>query len=112
MEKSLASLNSATRRQVLEEALMAGALIIEGRSKMNAPVNTGYLRNSIQAQPGPGTSQSAEAIISVGADYGAAVEFGTSRQPAQSYLRTAIDTTESQVSSVIIDHIQDSIKKA
>jgi HK97 gp10 family phage protein len=59
------------------------------KAKDLAPVDTGALQASIAAHPG--TSPIAEAQIIASVDYAAFVEFGTSRQAAQSYLRAALD---------------------
>ncbi|HNG95810.1 MAG TPA: HK97 gp10 family phage protein, partial [Acidobacteriota bacterium] len=63
------------------------ALDIEADAKERAPVDTGVLRNSIQATPaGP-----LRWIIGEGAEYAAFVEFGTSRAPAQPHLLPAVE---------------------
>jgi HK97 gp10 family phage protein len=71
----------------LTRAVYATAAAIEASAKQRAPVDTGFLRSSIQARPvGP-----AEAEVSVGAEYGAHVEYGTRRQAAQPYLTPAVE---------------------
>lgn len=63
------------------------ALAIEGGAKSRAPVDTGTLRNSIQSSPS-GTSSW---VVTVGADYGIYVEYGTRFMAAQPYFTPAID---------------------
>lgn len=63
------------------------ALDLEGHAKGRAPVDTGFLRSSIQAvQVGPLHWQ-----VRVGADYGVYVEYGTRYMAAQPYLNPAAD---------------------
>jgi len=60
-------------RRILSEVVRATAFNIEADARHRAPVDTGFLRSSIQAEQ---VSELA-AEIAVGAEYGAAVEFGT-----------------------------------
>ncbi len=60
-------------RKRLRQAVLATAARIEGDAKERAPVDTGALRNSIQHQE----TGELQAEVGVGAEYGAAVEFGT-----------------------------------
>lgn len=62
----------AVRRQ-LSQIVRVAALNIEADAKRRAPVDTGFLRNSIHAEP----TGELSAEIAVGAEYAAAVEFGT-----------------------------------
>ena len=63
------------------------AIDIEARAKANAPVDTGFLRNSIQAKNiGP-----LKSIVGEAAEYAAFVEFGTSQTPAQPHLVPAVE---------------------
>lgn len=63
------------------------ALDIEAGAKSRAPVDTGFLKNSIQAAK----VGDLHWRVTVGADYGIYVEHGTSRMAAQPYMRPAID---------------------
>jgi HK97 gp10 family phage protein len=59
---------------------------IERGAKLRAPVDTGFLRNSIQAiQIAPLTWH-----VVVGAEYGLYVEWGTARRAATPYIRPAV----------------------
>lgn len=60
---------------------------IEGGAKQRAPVDTGHLRNSIQAQ----RTGDAEAEVTVGAEYAGYVEYGTRHMAAQPYLTPAAE---------------------
>lgn len=66
------------------------AIDLQAHAQSNAPVDTGTLRNSIQARRiGP-----AAWVVEVGADYGVHVEWGTVKMAAQPYLRPAITATQ------------------
>lgn len=69
------------------EAIVAKtALDLEGHAKSRAPVDTGTLKNSIQATKiGP-----AHWRVVVGVDYGMYVEWGTANMGAQPFLQPAI----------------------
>lgn len=67
----------------------AGARV-ERDAKIAAPVDTGYLRNSISARI-TGNANTSTATVSAGANYGAYVEFGTSRMSPQPYMIPAFD---------------------
>lgn len=69
------------------EAIVAKtALDLEGHAKSRAPVDTGTLKNSIQATKiGP-----AHWRVVVGVDYGMYVEWGTANMAAQPYFQPAI----------------------
>lgn len=54
------------------------------RAQLEAPVDTGYLKNSIQADLE--NISDLEGAVGVGAEYGIYVEFGTRNTPAQPFL--------------------------
>lgn len=66
---------------------------IEAWAKVHAPVDTGFLRGSIRAVPGPGGSW----IVQAGADYAAYVELGTVNNGAQPYLLPAVEVTRANI---------------
>jgi HK97 gp10 family phage protein len=70
----------------VEKALMLLAVAAEAEAKINAPVDTGALRNSIFAKK----LNKDTAMVGVGVDYAAYLEFGTHRQAAQPYLLPAV----------------------
>ncbi len=84
---ALRRLSPPRRLRAQRSALQAGALMIESGAKRRAPVRTGFLRASIRAQEA--TPQEAE--VTVGAEYGRFVEYGTSRQRARPYLRPTLN---------------------
>jgi len=80
----LPALTPDVQRRVAE-IVESAAFACEGLAKSIAPIDTGFLRSSIQAQPERPLSW----VVAVGAEYSISVEFGTSRQAAQPYLTPA-----------------------
>lgn len=129
-------LSDAVRGEVVQNALLAGAYIIEGYAKVNAVYDTGFMRNSIYAKnrrtsnyakrvaearavnkDGPimgesDTPSEQSAIVAVAAEYGAYVEYGTSRMGAQPYMRPAVDQHIPEITEAIAANLSDSIAKA
>ena len=71
-------------------AVLKTARDIEADAKHMAPVRTGNLRNSITTEA-TDVASLVEAVVGPTAEYGAHVEFGTSRQSPQPYLGPAAD---------------------
>jgi len=129
-------LDGAVRGEVVQNALLAGAYIIEGYAKVNAVYDTGFMRNSIYAKTSKqsnygqraaearAVSDTAEllpetdapddksAIVAVAAEYGAYVEYGTARMGAQPYMRPAVDQHIPEITEAIAANLSDSIAKA
>lgn len=75
---------------------------IERDAKVFAPVDTGNLRNSIGVDlHGDGRSPAISAEIGPTANYGAFVEFGTSRMAPQAYMGPAFDRHSGQFSDAM-----------
>ena len=70
---------------------------MEAHAKINAPVDTGFLRNSITVD----SVTPMEAIIAPHTDYAEYVEFGTSRMAAQPYMRPALDEHEGEIVAAV-----------
>lgn len=77
------------RRDLVKQILVKTATDIEATAKSLAPVDTGFLRNSIQVDLGD--IQELRARVKVGAEYGRFVEFGTRKMAAQPYLTPAVE---------------------
>lgn len=69
------------------EIIRKTAFDLQARAQVRAPVDTGYLRASIQAKE---VTRLHWQVV-VGADYGIYVEYGTRFQAAQPYLNPAMD---------------------
>lgn len=76
----------ATVTRKASQAIAKAAHDIEHDAKLLAPVDTGFLKNSISS-----TVEELSAEIGPTAEYGGYVEEGTSRQSPQPYLRPAFD---------------------
>lgn len=70
---------------------------IEAHAKQNAPVDTGFLKSSIQAK----MISETQGVVSVGAEYGIYVEYGTRFQAAQPYLGPAVTAVRSGFESAM-----------
>jgi HK97 gp10 family phage protein len=72
----------------IAEALNKKALRIVRQAKQLAPVDTGRLRSSITAEL-IRSGRKPKAVVGTNVEYAPFVEFGTSKQPAQPFLRPA-----------------------
>lgn len=80
-----------TLRAELAKAVRETAFAIEAAAKAKAPVDTGALRSSIQANVTQ-TESTLTAEIAVGVDYGPYVELGTVVSAAQPFLTPAVES--------------------
>lgn len=94
---------SADIRQGVPIIVANHARLWEALSKYFAPVDTGFLMNSIEAEP---SSMPSRWFIRVYADYGAHVEFGTRFQAAQPYLRPPMAQVESSFYRELADLVR------
>jgi HK97 gp10 family phage protein len=101
LQRNLSRLAGAERRRAQQDGLEAGARIVETHAKINAPVDTGFLRNSITVD----SVNAMEAIIAPHTDYAEFVEFGTSRMAAQPYMRPALDEHEGEIVQAVRDTV-------
>ena len=97
LRRNLARLSGNERRQAQRDGLEAGARIVETHSKILCPVDTGFLRNSIQVDE----VTPVQSVIAPHTDYAEFVEFGTERQRAQPYMRPALDEHEAEILDAI-----------
>ena len=92
LDKSLADVRGA-----IPQILEAGGRVIEAEAKINAPVDTGFLRNSIMVAEMMVDTKGGYIVVAVFAEYGAFVEFGTVKMDAQPYLRPAVYDNEAKI---------------
>jgi HK97 gp10 family phage protein len=71
--------------EAIQRALEIIGLVAESYAKMNCPVDTGNLRNSISH-----TVKKDTAYIGTNVEYAPYVEFGTSKTKPQPYLKPAV----------------------
>lgn len=77
----------------IEDRLRSAALQVEALAKLRAPVDTGFLRNSISAQ----RITAKRWVVEAGAYYAPYVEYGTVRAAAQPFLRPALEVVKAQI---------------
>ena len=76
----------------LQKDIEKAALTLEKDAKENCPVDTGRLRASITTKMGK-----LEAEVGTNVEYAPSVEFGTSKQKAQPFMRPALDKAITQL---------------
>ena len=76
----------------LQQDIEKAALTLEKNAKQNCPVDTGKLRASITTEVG-----NLEAEVGTNVEYALYVEFGTSKQSAQPFMRPALDKAITQL---------------
>ena len=104
-QKWLAAMNSI--RHISNKPLLAGALVLQRYSMQNAPVLTGFLRNSHSSRE---TNDGAQ--VEVGAEYAHYIEFGTSKMSARPFLRPALDEHRNEIVEAIEKQAAIEIRKA
>lgn len=88
------AMSAAMAPQQASQVIRAAAFETEARAKDLVPVDTGNLKNSISiGHPSGRDTQPGDLEVQVGpsAEYGAYVEYGTSRMGAQPYLTPAAE---------------------
>lgn len=103
LDKLSAQLNRI--KDISPKAILAGAFTLQKYSMQNAPVKTGFLRNSHESRE---TRDGAEMIVN--ADYAFYVEFGTSKMGAKPFVRPAIDIHSKDVAKAVALQIQNDIR--
>lgn len=112
---------------VVSRLVRKAAFAIQGSAMESAPVDTGFLKNSIYVELhnrstyGQGVSGSGEmlpeipaaedaltAYVAVGASYGVFVEWGTVHSPAQPYLTPAVEL-ETPLFLLAMQHLEEDI---
>ncbi len=136
LQRKLDALGHATRGQMLERAVVAGALLIQNAAKEGTPFRTGTLRRSIhigghddlnpdgvsgKIDPPEVTADRVAVFVGTDVEYARRVEYGfegddvlgrTYHQPAQPYLRPAVDETRREVVQEIGEALRDLIRAA
>jgi HK97 gp10 family phage protein len=135
----LNKLSDGVRGQLLENACLAGALVISNKAKENITDNgqvvTGTMRRSVHvgnhvSESAPGftpndeagtysdiggkkiTSHSATLLIGTNLEYAPYQEFGTSKMTGKPFLRPALDSEKDNVKKAVEKAVKILIKKA
>lgn len=90
---------------VSPHSLLAGALTLQKYSMENAPVKTGFLRNSHESRE---TNDGAE--MAVTADYAFYVEHGTSKWGGHPFIRPAIDEHSEEIVEAVANQVEKDIE--
>ena len=98
LKKKMKQLSDVARDDAKQEALYTSSVLVQGDATLNAPVDTGNLRSSIDYEVGTDNAD-----IFATANYAAHVEYGTSRQAAQPYLRPALDNNKGNIVKLFSD---------
>lgn len=97
-ERKMKSLSDTVAKEAREEALYTGAVYVQGQASLNAPVDTGNLRGSIDFEV-----MTEDATIFTNVEYAAHVEYGTSRMTPQPFLQPAVDNNRSAIVGIFSD---------
>lgn len=95
LKERLKKINKTTANEI-EQALINSALIVERDAKINAPVDTGRLRQSITHKEDFG-SENPAVEVGTNVEYAKHVEFGTSRQSAKPFLFPAYNNNKNKI---------------
>lgn len=99
-------------QEVMEEALMAGGVIVQEAITFFAPVDTGQLGGSIEISK-KGREKHSIRIGPTGAGfYGRFQEYGTSKMAAQPFMRPAFDATAAAAQLAINEAIWQAVQDA
>lgn len=136
LAQKLQALSDAARGQALERATVAGALLVQNAAKEAAPFVTGTLRRSLHIGghadlnpdgeggqlPDPEIRGSSVTVyVGTDVEYARRIEYGfegpdalgrTYHQPAQPYLRPAIDENQAAVQREVGEALRDLLRAA
>lgn len=90
-------------RDVLPKILESWGIVAEGYAKLNCPVDTGRLRNSITHER---DDEEGQVQIGTNVEYAPYVEYGTSRMKAQPYLEPAILDNISEYQDIADEYLR------
>jgi hypothetical protein len=107
MIEGLAELQNQLKKikNVNPHSLLAGALVLQKYSMENAPVLTGFLRNSHESRETPTGAE-----MAVTADYAYHQEFGNDKVPGKGYVRRAIDEHSGEIVTAVKEQVEKDIE--
>jgi len=119
VQAALESLPDAVRADAIGNVLFDAAKPVADAARAQAPVRTGKLRQSIEiALRARGQGQTARARRGSGIFVGSTSplahlsEYGTSRQPAQGWMRRSYDSTADTARQIMENGLLDAVMKA
>ena len=98
LKKKMKQLSDVARDDAKQEALYTSSVVVQGDATLNAPVDTGNLRSSIDYEV-----SSDDADIFTPVQYAAHIEYGTSNMAAQPFLRPALDNNKGNIVKLFSD---------
>jgi len=119
LDQQLKMLEPNVRKRLGRAALKAGAKLILAKAKMNAPVATGKLRDSLVVKSGRTRKPNTVNVLMMIKEgwykgetfYGAFVEFGTRHAPAHPFMRPAFDTEKDAALAAITRKLAEGLEK-
>mgnify|MGYP000959193211 CR=1 FL=1 len=105
LQKNLSGELTKSLRAELAKVVRETAFAIEADAKQRAPVDTGALRSSIQADVKDAETL-LQAEVAVGVEYGPYVELGTVHQSAQPFLTPAVEAQRQPFEQRIAEAIE------
>jgi HK97 gp10 family phage protein len=97
---------AANVRRAAHEAVLDAAAAITEEAKANAPVKTGFLRDSILMR----AVAEARAEVKAYASYAVFQEFGTSKMAAQPFFTPAIETVRARASEIMAHRLKEAVR--
>lgn len=99
----LLKLDAKVSKKGLRQAMRAGMQPMKAALKAAVPVHTGKTRSAVRIKATKRSRTGFGVMVSIGEKdyvgktfYAAMVEFGTSKQPPQGYMRKAFDATQAE----------------
>jgi len=129
LERKLLTLERKIARKVVRQALRKGAKIVQGATKIGAPVKTGRMRKSIMIRKPRGRDRPGTYSLAVLFDtarypglikysragkryfYPAAVEYGHGDVAGHPFVRPAFESREAEARSLILSDIAAGIER-
>jgi HK97 gp10 family phage protein len=111
-EQDLKKFKNAVGTDAITKGLKAAGFVVEGAAKIKAPIDTGFLKNSIQTLDPQVSDVSGHVDVAVFAEYAAHVEYGTVNMEAQPYLRPGTFESKAKANQAIAFQIKKAIEGA
>ncbi len=108
-KRELETLDKKLQKQVIRQAMRAGAKVLAAEIKANAPVETGALKRSVKVKAGPRRKHKIIFVVEVSGGHDGPfvgfVELGTRTHPANPFIRRSVDGKRDEVLDKILDAI-------
>lgn len=97
LKRRLAALSDNLATEGVKEATLAAGYVIESHAKIYVPVDTGFLRSTIQTEPKESSRARAVVEVNAFAHYAPFVELGTVKMRERPFLRPAADQHSAEI---------------